>query len=119
MDACRLRLISVETFGHNLSDVSQKDATCTEKGLKAHCDTIKSGSSVEIPKIIVATPTPVPTATPTVEPTATKQNFKGLNRKVVLTVPAKQYKSYKKLLRKCGIPVSVKIKKKGAVALSA
>ena len=41
-----------------------------------------------------------------------KDAFKGLNREVVITVPAKQYKSYKKLLRKRGIPVSVKIKKK-------
>ena len=41
-----------------------------------------------------------------------KDAFKGLNKKAVIIVPAKKYKSYKKLLRQSGVPASAKIKKK-------
>ena len=39
-----------------------------------------------------------------------KDAFKGVNNKVVITVPKKQYKVYKKLLRERGVVTSAKIK---------
>lgn len=45
-----------------------------------------------------------------------KDAFKGMNKKAVITVPAKKYQSYKKLLRKSGVPASVKIKKNNGLS---
>lgn len=40
-----------------------------------------------------------------------KSAFKGITSKTTIKVPASMYKAYKKLLRKCGLKSSVKIKK--------
>lgn len=65
-----LEALKISAMGHQWETeyTIDKAATNTTAGSKsihcAHCDTIKPGSSVEIPKIIVATPTVAPTATP-------------------------------------------------------